>query len=166
MARVANRLADPPKADDAERFAGELRAHEQLPIPPALEQTGVGGRDVAGHAQHQGDGMLGGRNGVAAGRVHHDDSQPGSGVFVDVVGADAGADDSAEPRVAFERLGGDFDAASDDRAVELVQRVAEVLALQPGADFIFDASSRVQQIEAVLRQRVENDDFCHDCALG
>ena len=41
---------------------------------------------------------------LPAGRVHHHDAQPGGGLRVDVVGADAGPDDGLEPMVAFQGL--------------------------------------------------------------
>ena len=80
---------------------------------------------------------------------------------VDVVGADAGPHDGLEPVVAFQGLGGDFDAAAADGAVELGQGRAEGVAFQAGADFVLDARGFGQQIEPFLGQRVENDNFGH-----
>ena len=61
---------------------------------------------------------------------------------VDVVGADAGPGDRPQPRVAFERLGGDLHAAAADGAVELGQGLVQFLALQAGADLVLDVAGR------------------------
>ena len=59
---------------------------------------GVGLRNVARHRQHQGQRVLGHRDGVAARRVHHQHAGGGGGVQIDVVHADAGAPDHAQLR--------------------------------------------------------------------
>ena len=65
--------------------------------------AGVGGGDVAGQGHQQGDGVLGGADGVAAGRVHDDDALARGGGHVDVVDADAGPDDGAQLAGVFEQ---------------------------------------------------------------
>ena len=67
-------------------------------------QAGVGGGDVAGQGHDQGDGLLGGADGVAAGRVHDDDALARRGRDVDVVHADAGAHDGPQLAGIFEQL--------------------------------------------------------------
>ena len=57
---------------------------------------GVGLRNVARHGQHQRQRVLGHRDGVAAGRVHHQHAGRGGGVQIDVVHAHAGAADHAQ----------------------------------------------------------------------
>ena len=150
--------ADPPQPDDAQRLAGQLHAHELLAVPAALEQALIGRGDLPRHGQHQGDRQLGGRDGVAAGRVHHDDALLGGGLDVDVVHADAGPRDRPEPGVAVEHVGGDLHAAAADGAVGLQQGLAQVVALQAGADFHVQTPGRLQQAEAVLGQIVENNE--------
>ena len=66
-----NLLHDNVKPDHKSR-AAELRA-----LPAPLHQCPVGLRDIAGLGQHEGDGVLGYRNGVRAGRVAHRDAVPG-----------------------------------------------------------------------------------------
>ena len=87
--------------------------------------------------------------------------QPRGGVLVDVVGADAGPHDRLQPPIAFERVGRDLHAAAADRAVELRQRLAQRIALEPGADFVLDARRGLQHVEAFLGERVENNDAGH-----
>ena len=61
----------------------------------------------------------------------------------------------------FERFGGDLHAAAADGPVGLQQGLSQVLALQAGADDDFDVSGRLQQIQAVFGQVVQNDDRGH-----
>jgi hypothetical protein len=137
-------LADATQADDAQRFSSQLHTHELFAVPTALDEALIGHGDVPRHAQHQGDGLFGGRNRIAAGGIHHDDALPGGSLGVDVVHADAGTRDCAEPGVAFENLGRDLHAAAADRAVGLQQGIPQVRALQAGADFHFQIGGRFQ----------------------
>ena len=101
---LGDRLADAAQADDAERLAGQLRAHVLVAVPLALDQALIGRGDVAREGQHQRERVLGGAERVAGRRVHHHDAQPRGGVFVDVVGADAGPHDRLELLIAVQRL--------------------------------------------------------------
>ncbi len=152
-------LADPPQADDAQRLAGQLRAHELLAVPAAFDQALVGRGDVPHQAVHQGQRLLGGGDRVAAGRVHDHDALPGGGLGVDVVDAHARPGDRLEPMVPLERFGGDLHAAAADRAVELRQGRFQGLALQSRADFDFDIRGRSQQIQAVVGKVYSIDRF-------
>ena len=75
-------------------------AHEFAAIPAMLQQALISRGDVARHRQHHGHRVFGGADGVAGGGVHHDDAQPRGGFAIDVVGADAGANDRLEPMIA------------------------------------------------------------------
>ena len=61
-----------------------------------------------------------------------------------------------------QHVGGDLHAAAADGPVGLQQGVAQVRALQAGADFHFQIAGRLQQGQAVLGQLVENKNFGHD----
>src|SRR5204862_6081275 len=104
--------ADATQADDAERLTGQLHADELATVPFAALQAGGGQGDVAGQGHHHGDGVLGGGDGVAAGRVHDDDAAARGGGHVDVVHADAGADDGLELARLLQQVGGDLGAAA------------------------------------------------------
>ena len=133
--------ADAAQADDAERLAGDLRADELVAVPLAGLHRRVGGRDVAGEGEQQGDGVLGGRDGVAARGVHDDDALARGGGDVDVVDADAGADDAAELAGVVEQLGGDAGAGADDGPVGGAEGGGEVVALEAGAVVDLDAGA-------------------------
>ena len=90
---VGDDRADVAGADQAQRLAVELDAHEAVLLPLAGLGGGVGGGHLAGQREHHGDGVLGGGDRVAEGGVHHHDAGGGGGGDVDVVDADAGAAD-------------------------------------------------------------------------
>jgi hypothetical protein len=46
-------------------------------LPACVESIGL--RDLAGEREHHGDGVLGGGDRIAEGRVHHDDAARGRG---------------------------------------------------------------------------------------
>src|SRR5262249_33305429 len=98
----------------------------------------------------QGDGVLGGADGVAAGRVHDDDALARGGGDVDVVHADAGAHDGAQPAGVVEQVGGDPRAAADDQAVGGADGL-----LQGGAG----QAVALVQLDAGLAQQVEAGGF-------
>src|SRR5439155_12045837 len=95
------------------------------PLPFALADADVGGGDVPGQGQEHGDGVLGRADGVAAGRVHDHDAAASGGGDVDVVHADAGANNGLEPAGILQQFGGDACAAADDHAVGRLQGVLE-----------------------------------------
>src|SRR5207249_3191216 len=120
-------------------LAGELRADELGALPLARLQARVGGGEVPGQGQQQGDGVLGGADGVSAGRVHDDDAAAGGGGHVDVIDADAGAGDGPQLAGVVEQVGGDLGAAADDAAVGGAEGGAQFVALEAGAVVHFEA---------------------------
>ena len=79
-------------------------------------------------------------------------------------GSDACPGDRLEAPVTLQHVGGDLHAAAADRPIEPQERVAELFALQAGADLIFDVSGRLQKIETVSGQVIQNDDSRHRLA--
>ncbi len=90
--------ADAAHAEDGEAFAVEFDALEGFArgVEVSGEDSGVGGADVSGGGEHEGERVLGGGDGVAGGRVHDDHAVVGGGVAVDVIDADSGAADGFE----------------------------------------------------------------------
>ncbi len=90
---VGDDRADVAAADDAERLARQLHAHEAVLLPLA----GLGGEvrlgQLARQGEHHGDGVLGGGDRVAERSVHHHHARLGGGRDVDVVDPDAGSTD-------------------------------------------------------------------------
>src|SRR5205823_3421955 len=102
-------------------------------VPPAGLHHGVGLRHPAGQREHEGDGVLGGGDGVPAGRVHDDDALAGGGGHVDVIDPDAGPGDGPELARVVEQLGGDLGGGPDDGGVGGAEGGLEVVALEAGA---------------------------------
>ena len=71
----------------------QLHAHEAVLFPFAGMGGGVRGGNVARQRHHQRDGVFGRGDGIAEGRVHHDDARGGRRRNIDIVDADAGAAD-------------------------------------------------------------------------
>jgi hypothetical protein len=105
--------ADGAHPEHPERLAEELGEHLARPLP--TPHLAVDGGDLAPDREHEGEGVLGHREGVDAGRVADRDSTHARGVEVDVVGAGAPHRDHLEPRtrgedpVAEARVGPDVD---------------------------------------------------------
>ena len=93
---IGHDAADVAEAEHAQRAVVELHAHELGLLPLARLHGGRGLRDVARERDQQRDGVLGGRDVVAARGVHHHDAARGGGGDVDVVDADPGAPDHAQ----------------------------------------------------------------------
>jgi hypothetical protein len=109
--------ADITAADDAERLGGDLDAHEAVLLPLAGLGRDVGGGNLAGNREHHGDGVLGRRDGIAEGRVHHDDAALGGDRHVDIIDADAGATDDAQLRGRRQHLLGHLGGGADGEPV-------------------------------------------------
>ena len=88
LGAVGDDRPDIAAADQTEDLAHELDAHEPVLFPFAGTGRAVGGRDLTGQGQHQGDRVLGRGDRVAERRVHHDDAALGRRLHVDIVDAD------------------------------------------------------------------------------
>ncbi len=159
-------VADASQADDSQGLSRQLGSHEFLSVPAVFDEALMGGGEVSRQAEHQGQRVFRGGIGVSAGGVHHDDALSRRRLGVDVVNADARPRDRPQAMVSLQGVGGDLHAAAADGAVGFEQGLSQVFALQSGADDDFDVSGRLEQIEAVLGEVVENDDCGHSAACG
>ena len=100
----------------------------------------VGGRDFSRQREHQRDRMLGRRDRIAEGRVHHDHAARRGGRDVDIVDADAGAAHDLQFRRALDELGGDFGRRTDRQAVVVADDPGELVLVEPGFDVDLDAA--------------------------
>ncbi len=87
--QLADAAADLAEAEDAQRFPAELPADELVLVPVVIHlDVVVGGNGVPGDLQHLGDGELGDRVRVHAGRVEDVDALLRGVLHVDVIGPD------------------------------------------------------------------------------
>ena len=139
---VADDAADVARTDHAKGLAGQLDPHELGLLPFARMGGGACLGDLPRHGEHHRDGMFGGGDHVAEGRVHHDHPLFRGGFLVDVVGADARAANHLEVRRIgedlFRHLGGRADGEAVIVADDLGQLVF-VLA-QIGLEIHVDAA--------------------------
>ena len=113
-------LAEP---EHARRLAIELGAVD-APVPLEPLERVVGRRDLADEGQQHAHGVLGRGDHVAVGRVDHHHALARAGVHVDVVHADPGPPQDAQPpRMAEELRGHRGGGARDDRLVVAEPRV-------------------------------------------
>ena len=108
--------ADAAEADDAQRLAAQLDAHELRALPACRRCSDACASGMwRAQGQHQADGVLRGGDRVALRRVDDDDAAPGRRVDVDVVDAGAGAADDLQLAAGVEDVGGHLGLAADDR---------------------------------------------------
>ena len=119
---------DISKPKDAERLAADFDAEEAGASPLAGMHGSIGGRNVASHRHQQGNGVLGGGDGIALGGVDDDDATFGGSIEVDIVDADTGAADDLEIRCSLDDLAGDAAGTADndglvgaDRSPQLIR---------------------------------------------
>ena len=116
---LRHQLADLAEPDDAHGLAGQLDTGEARALPLALAQARVGGRDVPGGRQQQGDGVLGGAHDVGGGRVDDHHAAGGGRGHVDVVEPHARTGDDLEPAGRRERLGVDLRGRPHEQRIGL-----------------------------------------------
>jgi len=113
--------------DDAEGLVGHFDAHEAVLFPLAGASGDVCLRDLAGQRHHQGDGVLGGGDGIAEGRVHDDDALGGGRRDVDIVYTDAGAGDHLEIGGGVDDLLGHLGGGADGQTVILADYFGQLV---------------------------------------
>ena len=157
---VGDDRADVAAADQAERLAGELDAHETVFLPLAGLGGGGGLGDLAGQGEHHGDGVLGRGDGVAVRRVHHHDAAGGGGFDVDIVHADAGAADDFQVGGGVEQFLGDFGGGADGEAVIVADDGAQVGGGEAGFQIDLDAAV-AEDVDGGGGEFVADQDFGH-----
>ena len=153
---VGHGHADLAQADDAERLVDQLAAHEGGAVPVACVHRGVRGGHATRQREEQGQGVLGGRDGVAGRSVDDRDAGGGGGGDVDVVDADAGTADDDQSLAGGDGLGVGLDAAAHEQGVVLRQGREELVARQAHANV--DVVLLLEQGDALGRQLLSNED--------
>ena len=147
------------ETDHPECLAADLGADKLRAIPlPALDRR-ICLRHPARKREQQRHRVLGGSHDVAARRVDHQDALARGSLDVDVVDADAGAADDTELATRLDDRRGDPCLAAHDERVE-VRNSPDQLRLFELADY-GDLARAAQSLEAVLGQRVGDEDLGH-----
>ena len=156
---VGDDRADIAAADDAERLAEDLDAHELVLLPLAGAGRGVGFRDLPRQRQHQRDGVLGGGDRIAERRVHHDDAARGRRRNVDIVDADAGAADHLQVLGLLQDLRRHLGGGADGEAVDSRRSSSASLSLSlPSVGLEIDLDAAIlEDLHGGGRQRVGDE---------
>ncbi len=97
--------------------------------------------------------MLGGGDGVAAGRVHHDDAVLGGGVDVHVVDPYTSTTDDLQILSGLKNLGRDLSLAADNQSGELGDNLDQFGLREAGFDDNFEGAAGGKFINAALRKQ-------------
>ena len=117
-------------------------------------------RDLAGERQHQGDGVLGGRDRIAERRVHHDDALGRGGGDLDIVDADAGAADHLEVGRLVEDFRGRLGRGADRKAVIVADDLGELVLVLAEIGLKVDLDAAVfEDLNGCRRERIGNENF-------
>ena len=121
-------------ADDAHGFIQELDAGEALSVPTAFHDGLVGLGDVAGHGEHEGDGVLAGGDGIRFRCIHYGDALFRGFSDVDAVDPHAGAADDFEILGSVDDFLGDHRLASGDDGVVVTDDFTQRILLHVRLD--------------------------------
>ena len=103
--------------------------------------------------------MFGGRNGVSAGCVQHDDAAPRRRFDIDIVHADAGAADHAQFRSGIQDTGGHFGLAAHDQSAELGDKIDKFRFAQAGFDRDLERAVARKFLDSALGNGIGDEDF-------
>jgi hypothetical protein len=133
--------ADIARADQAQRLAGELDAHEAVLRPLARLGRGVGFGDLAGEREHHRDRVLG-RGDRVAERACSSPPRPCRGGIgnIDIVDADAGAADDLEIGRGVEDFLRHLGRAADGEAIIFADHRDQLVRSLAGDDIDFYAA--------------------------
>src|SRR5665213_698125 len=111
--------------------------------------------------------MLGGGNGIAERRVHHDDAARGGSRNVDIVDADAGTADNFQVLGLFENLGGYFSGRANGEPVVIADDLGQLFLVlaKTGLEIDLDAAI-LENLHRGGGKRVGDENFgdCHGYA--
>ncbi len=146
-------------AEDGEALGVELNPLISLAgsLEVTLQHRGMGGADIAGGAEHQSESVLGGRNGVAGRRIHHDHAVIGGGLAVDVVHADARAADCLEIVRGGQHLGGHLGFGADHQSMVVADDLQQLVRFESCLYIDRDAGSGCEGFNAFFRDRIRNE---------
>ena len=151
--------ADAAHAEDAEGFIVELDALIFFAVPTTGLHAGIGLRDIAGDADKERKGMLGGGNGVATGSVHDDDTTTRCGIHIDIVHAHAGTTDDFEICGGLKDGGGHFGLAANDEGGKLWNDLDDLSLGQTGFDNNLESAAGGEFINSTLGHRIGYENF-------
>ena len=137
----------------------EFDTLELLTVPFAGLHARIGLGNKAGGREHQREGVLRGRDRIAAGGIHDDDAVFGGRIDVDIVDADACTADDLEILGGFKDGRGHLGLATDHQSVELGNDLDQLLFLEAGLDNNFHDSSLGKGFDSAGGDGICDKDF-------
>ena len=151
---------DIARTDHAQRLAGQFHTHETRLFPFARMGGGIGLGDLAGHREHHRDGMLGGRDRIAEGRVHHDDALFRRLGDVDIVDTNARAADHLKVGGSGDDLFRDLAGRADGKSVILTDDGEQLVLILADGGVEGDIDPAIfENLNGGVRQAVGNENF-------
>jgi len=150
----SDEATDAPDADEAERLAPELAAHELAAGPLTAPDARVRGHDVAHEGECQRERVLRGCVDVARRGVHDVHAARGGCGHVDVVDADAGAPDDLQLRCVIEQRRRHLRLAAHEQRDRRAEAGLQLLRPLRGQD----VAALAEQRQPLGGQRVRDDD--------
>jgi len=146
---------------NAEGAVEEFGALELFLLPLARLQGSRGLGNVARQGDHQRQGVLGGGDVVALGRVHHHDAPGGGRGDVDVVDADARPADHLQLLGPGDHVRRDLGAAADHQALDVGDEFEQFVGADPGALDHLEPGRLLEHLDALRRKRIRYEDLRH-----
>src|SRR5207247_11325199 len=106
--------SDPAHPDDAKHLVVELDAFEIFAVPFTAAHDCIGLRNFPRDAKQQGKCMFGGRNGVAARRVEHNNTASRRSFDIDIINTDAGTANHAHLGAGIQDITANFGLTIDN----------------------------------------------------
>ena len=125
---------DVPQSDDTKSLTTHFGSHEVGPTPLPGFEVGIGLRYVPRQSEHEGDGMLRGRNGIAGGSVYHDYTLPRRLLDIDIVDADPGPTDYLQLLPGPDQLGGYLHLTAHYQGFVVAYNRYYLIGRQPGPE--------------------------------
>ena len=164
---VGDDRADIAGPDDAQDLAGDFDAHEAVLFPLAGARGGVRFGDLPRQRQHQRNGMLGRRDGIAEGRVHHDDALLRRRRNVDIVDPDTGTADHLELGRRRDDLLGDLAGRPNGKTIILADDFEQLVLVLAEIGLVVDVDAVVlEDLHGGLGKLVGNENLGHRALLN
>src|SRR5207247_8752641 len=110
-------------------------------------------------AKQQGKCMFGGRNGVAARRVEHNNTASRRSFDIDVINTDAGTANHAQLGAGIQDISGNFRLTTDNQRAELRDEIDKFGLAQAGFDCNLERAFTRKLIDAALGDGIGDEDF-------
>ena len=163
MGPAGHHGAHTAQAADSQSLAADLHSHEGAALPLAGPQRFMGMGNVASQRQHQSNGVLGSRHGVAGRGVHHCDAGPRGRFEVDVVDAYPGPGHDLQALRRFYNLPRDLGFAADHEGIVIAHSGDQLRLLHSRLYVNFGLAS--EKVGALRADGVRNQNSEHRCSF-